>query len=104
MRRLRHSVAVPAVAAVAVLSFARADEVDDYVAAEIERQKVPGISIAVLRQPAGGQKLPLRPFAEAEFFVEGAEVEIAFLEDAGSVTALEMRRLGGGSNRAKKVN
>jgi hypothetical protein len=55
-------------------------------------------------QPAGEQRLALRPFAEAEFFVEGAEVEFAFLEDAGSVTALEMRQLGGGSNRAKKVN
>jgi CubicO group peptidase (beta-lactamase class C family) len=36
-------------AAVAVLPFVRADEVDTYLAAEIERQRIPGISIAVLR-------------------------------------------------------
>ena len=76
-----------------------------------EYEFAPGETLTISRegdglaaQPGRGQKLPLRPFAEAEFFVEDADLEIAFLEDAGRVTALELRPLGGGSNRAKKVN
>jgi CubicO group peptidase (beta-lactamase class C family) len=76
-----------------------------------EYEFMPGETLVITRegdalaaQPGRGRKLPLRPFAEAEFFVEGAEVEIAFLEDAGRVTALELRQLGGGSNRAKRID
>jgi CubicO group peptidase (beta-lactamase class C family) len=71
----------------------------------------PGETVTITRegdelaaQPGGGRKLPLRPFAAAEFFVDGAEVEFAFLETAGVVTALELRPLTGGSNQAKKVD
>jgi CubicO group peptidase (beta-lactamase class C family) len=76
-----------------------------------EYEFMPGETLVITReggalaaQPGRGQKLPLRPFAEAEFFVEGADVEIAFLEDAGRVNALELRPLGGGSNRAKRID
>jgi CubicO group peptidase (beta-lactamase class C family) len=85
-----------------------ADEVlESYVG---EYEFAPGDTVAITREgdglgaePAGGRKMPLRPFAEAEFFVEGAEVEFAFIEEAGAVTALEVRPLTGGSTRAKKV-
>lgn len=76
-----------------------------------EYEFAPGDTVAITRegdglgaQPAGGRKMPLRPFAEAEFFVEGAEVEFAFIEQAGAVTALEVRPVTGGKNRAKKID
>jgi CubicO group peptidase (beta-lactamase class C family) len=76
-----------------------------------EYEFMPGETLVITRegdalaaQPGRGQKLPLRPFAEAEFFVIGAEVEIAFLEDAGRVNALELRQLAGGSNRATRID
>jgi len=98
----------PELAPVTRTAIGVADEVLERYVGEYEF--APGDTVAITREgdglaarPAGGRGMPLRPFAAAEFFVEGAEVEFAFLEEAGLVTALEIRPLTGGSNRAKKI-
>jgi CubicO group peptidase (beta-lactamase class C family) len=75
-----------------------------------EYEFAPGETLTITReggglaaQPGGGRKLPILPFAETEFFAEGAEVEFEFLEEAGVVTALVLRPPGGGSAEAKKI-
>ena len=60
MRRQHHpSLALALLLTVSVA--ARADKVDDYVKAEMQKQHVPGLSLAVIKEGRDGQGRGLRP-------------------------------------------